>query len=1035
MRGDARRRRGRAIRAREQGRAPRRSSPPRRRAMADKVALVPPVTARGRSRTSINHMLDLHGPARVVAVPLHGPPVRSATRATALDAAEARKEGGMDAVKQRAGRRAAVTSGPLAGLRVLDLGTRIAAPFCAGPARRAGRRGHQDRAARQRRLHARDRPVRRRRRRRELLAVLGGRGPGPQERHPRPAHARGPGPVPPPGRDRRRRRRELPARHARAVEHRPRRPRPEARRRAHLDLRPGRPLLAAARPRPRRHRLRRPAAPHRLPRPAAGARRRHDLRLPHRRVRRARRARRALRARRPAHGPGRGDRRRALRRGPPHPRVDARPPTTGSASSAAARATACANSAPLDNYPTADGKYVCIVAGSDANFARLCTAMDRPDLLDDPRFTTLADRAAHGDEINGIVAEWTSTLDRRRDRGALRRRRRPGRHRLHRGRHLRRPPHRRPRRPRHRRRPGRRPAAPAGAVPPPCRRARRRAHGRRPASASTPTRSWRLARPSTPTSSPRSPHDGVDRDAATAAGARRACSTRTSDGSIALVGGYSPSCGRHPLPAASACPYTGADDVERGRAVRRRHAVGLDRGHRPRRPATTATSRTASAWSSCPTGLRVDHPARPRPTPTRLEFGQPMHLVADALQTDDDGTAVVTYAFAPAAGAVSETVGDRRDRHAPVRALRRTVTVTDMGVTAVASRARRGRRTRSSRPRSAAPRTAASPSGHKVLGALGLHRHADRRRRGRAARAAAPRSARGRRRSRAGQYDTRARVRRREDAQGDHPLVVLRAVARGGRARRHARLLRAARPAADARVGRHQGPPRRGRREEPRATASTTRTRCSASRRHGRGRARVAASSASRCTSGCCARPTRARPRSCCAAHRRRRPVGRHARRRRAALAPARARCSARPRRWRASTTPTITPPIDARRRRRLRRGRRRARRPRRRRVPGHRRRPRAARLPGARALCAGRAGRCSPTADATVGGRRPGQPERRPALEGRAARRVGARPGRRARRTSSAAPPAPARSTARASASPHTVGRGANAAVVILTR
>ncbi len=66
-----------------------------------------------------------------------------------------------------------------------------------------------------------------------------------------------------------------------------------------------------------------------------------------------------------------------------------------------------ANSAPLDNYPTADGKYVCIVAGSDANFARLCKAMDRLDLLDDPRFTKLADRAEHGDEINGIVSEWT----------------------------------------------------------------------------------------------------------------------------------------------------------------------------------------------------------------------------------------------------------------------------------------------------------------------------------------------------------------------------------------------------------------------------------------------------------------------------------------------------------------------------------------------------------------------------------------------------------------------------------------------------
>jgi crotonobetainyl-CoA:carnitine CoA-transferase CaiB-like acyl-CoA transferase len=66
-----------------------------------------------------------------------------------------------------------------------------------------------------------------------------------------------------------------------------------------------------------------------------------------------------------------------------------------------------ANSAPLDNYPTADGKYVCIVAGGDANFARLCKAMDRPDLLDDARFTNLADRAAHGDEINAVVTEWT----------------------------------------------------------------------------------------------------------------------------------------------------------------------------------------------------------------------------------------------------------------------------------------------------------------------------------------------------------------------------------------------------------------------------------------------------------------------------------------------------------------------------------------------------------------------------------------------------------------------------------------------------
>jgi formyl-CoA transferase len=68
------------------------------------------------------------------------------------------------------------------------------------------------------------------------------------------------------------------------------------------------------------------------------------------------------------------------------------------------------NSAPLDNYPTADGAFVCIVAGSDANFRRLCQAMDRADLIDDDRFSTLARRAARGDEINGIVQAWTSGL-------------------------------------------------------------------------------------------------------------------------------------------------------------------------------------------------------------------------------------------------------------------------------------------------------------------------------------------------------------------------------------------------------------------------------------------------------------------------------------------------------------------------------------------------------------------------------------------------------------------------------------------------
>jgi crotonobetainyl-CoA:carnitine CoA-transferase CaiB-like acyl-CoA transferase len=68
------------------------------------------------------------------------------------------------------------------------------------------------------------------------------------------------------------------------------------------------------------------------------------------------------------------------------------------------------HSAPLDNYPTADGFYVCIVAGSDANFSRLCAAMGTPELAGDPRFATLAERASRGDEINGLVADWTRSL-------------------------------------------------------------------------------------------------------------------------------------------------------------------------------------------------------------------------------------------------------------------------------------------------------------------------------------------------------------------------------------------------------------------------------------------------------------------------------------------------------------------------------------------------------------------------------------------------------------------------------------------------
>src|SRR4051812_49795004 len=63
-----------------------------------------------------------------------------------------------------------------------------------------------------------------------------------------------------------------------------------------------------------------------------------------------------------------------------------------------------ANSAPLDNYPTADGKYVCIVAGSGADFSPLFQAMGQPEPVDDPPLPELTARAGRRGGDNNPVA-------------------------------------------------------------------------------------------------------------------------------------------------------------------------------------------------------------------------------------------------------------------------------------------------------------------------------------------------------------------------------------------------------------------------------------------------------------------------------------------------------------------------------------------------------------------------------------------------------------------------------------------------------
>ncbi len=69
------------------------------------------------------------------------------------------------------------------------------------------------------------------------------------------------------------------------------------------------------------------------------------------------------------------------------------------------------NSAPLDNWETKDGQFLSIVAAGDALFPRLATAMGRADLLDDPRFCSFAARVTHAEEINAIVGAWVKQHD------------------------------------------------------------------------------------------------------------------------------------------------------------------------------------------------------------------------------------------------------------------------------------------------------------------------------------------------------------------------------------------------------------------------------------------------------------------------------------------------------------------------------------------------------------------------------------------------------------------------------------------------
>jgi crotonobetainyl-CoA:carnitine CoA-transferase CaiB-like acyl-CoA transferase len=68
------------------------------------------------------------------------------------------------------------------------------------------------------------------------------------------------------------------------------------------------------------------------------------------------------------------------------------------------------NVVPHSHYRTADGHYVAIACSHDDMFRRLALAMGRPELSAPDRFGAKQSRLAARDEVNTIVADWVGSL-------------------------------------------------------------------------------------------------------------------------------------------------------------------------------------------------------------------------------------------------------------------------------------------------------------------------------------------------------------------------------------------------------------------------------------------------------------------------------------------------------------------------------------------------------------------------------------------------------------------------------------------------
>jgi crotonobetainyl-CoA:carnitine CoA-transferase CaiB-like acyl-CoA transferase len=66
--------------------------------------------------------------------------------------------------------------------------------------------------------------------------------------------------------------------------------------------------------------------------------------------------------------------------------------------------------APANTFQAKDGPWIHVIAGGDPLFKRFVRMIGRPELLEDPRFSTLAARMQNVEAAEAIVAEWVGSL-------------------------------------------------------------------------------------------------------------------------------------------------------------------------------------------------------------------------------------------------------------------------------------------------------------------------------------------------------------------------------------------------------------------------------------------------------------------------------------------------------------------------------------------------------------------------------------------------------------------------------------------------